>query len=215
VAILVSDAQASLQAKGYGTDTSAAQIVALNAAHRRILTQRRWPFMERTTTVALAAAATSAALPAGVQRVEGIRLSPVATGQFVPLPTFIDITELRDRRIDDPVADIPEKWSVSNSVLEFYPAADQAYTVTVDYITEPGNLTAGANPLLVPDAYLDLVVWGAVVDMAFRQRDNGAMSMAKQQFDERMREMIAQYGVRQSQTASTVLHWDGWQNVER
>lgn len=210
----LAEVRASLQAKGYGTDTSVAQLEAVNTAYRSILSSRRWPFLEKTTTFTTAVGVRNVTLStADAARVTSVRAStPAYTTNLQWLPA----EDLRDRVQFDPVNGEPEFWTILNSdTLQLWPAPDQAYTLTVVYTSLPPNLTTDTDVLVIPRGHEDAVVWAAIVSMAFRQRDYYALNAAKQEAREALKSMIDAFGKAQGQSPRQVERWPGWDSVER
>lgn len=209
--------QASLQAKGYGTDTSAQQIIAINDTYRRVIGMHRWPFLETTvnTLVTVANASTVNLTSVTDLRTDGIDrvFLTIGTDSF-PLE-YLRPSEFRRKQALYSDAGEPEAWTFSQGALRLWPTPDRVYTVTLDYLKDAPDLAAGSDSPLFDETYHDLLVWGAVADLAFRERDYSGAAWADQQYRMRLAELERAYNVRQRQNARHIQRSDFWNTVGR
>lgn len=195
--------QASLQAKGYGTDSAAAQIEMLNSVYRRLVGKKRWPFQEAQSTIVTVAGTTSYTVAAITDFLapDAVRIE---VGQETPDLKYRAPQEFRDQQHFDRAQGVPEAWTWMRGLLHVYPAPDRVYTLTVDYTKDPPDLAAAGDTPVFAATYHDVLVWGAIVEIAFRQRDWGAHQYAVVQYDNRVAEMERSYGIRQRQTSDKI-----------
>lgn len=202
----VENIYASLQAKGYGTDTEpqAAQILNINAVHKRVLNSRRWRFMETTATKSITANSTSTALVARdlTQQVNGVRLLDANSN-------FCEVDNINPQRIQELLAEFPEAgepefWSITGQTLLLWPIPSRAYTATLEIQEAITKLTAKTDLVQVPDSHVEILVWGAIADQAFRERDWNARQVADDHFNTLLQEMFAQYGMTDKQSSKHV-----------
>lgn len=204
--------QSSIQARGHGADTVSAQTDAINATLRRLYGMRRWQFLDaRAPTNLLATVNNPVVSLTGVADLLHVDAVRVEKGLDTWDLDYLPAEELRRREWADRQADRPLYWTRQGDELWLYPRPNQAYIVGVDYIKTPVDLVAGADRAALPATYTDVVVWGALIDLAFRQRDWNAAAIAERQFEKRLAEMIVQFGLKQRQTSSQVAAWDGWE----
>lgn len=200
----------SIRAKGFETDTDAQQRVAVNSVYRRINGMRRWPYLERRSTALLTTAnqpnVSLINFPA-LMWIDAVRLKQ-GTEDFTL--TYRAPQELREDQAYWPDAGVPDHWTQAAGELVLWPTPSAAYTVVLDYTTTPADLTLDADVPVFDSTYHDLLVWGAVVELGFRQRDANLMSMAKTEFNERLTEMVRSYGIRQRQGTLAVQPNEWW-----
>lgn len=194
----------ALQAKGYGTDSATAQTELINSVYRRLAGRRRWKWTEAQNTSIVTVAGTSAYALTGITdflHPDAVRIE-VGT-EYLPME-YMDYEELRDRQHADRDRGVPEFWTIGRGQLLLWPTPERVYTVTVDYTKDPPDLSADGDTPIFPATYHDILVWGAIKEISFRQRDWGAHQYATKEFDDRLMEMEREYGIRQRQTSTHV-----------
>ena len=203
-----------VQERGYGTDTATAQTACLNSVYRRVAGMRRWPWLEiyQATGPAVVAGTETynlAGTLTDLLHVEGIRLefgTDYYNLKYVPPQEFRDAAHVyRDQGA-------PIYWTkVGAAQVKFYPKPDKAYTMTVDYVKFPTALAADADVHIMPENYEDVLVWGALAEMCYRERDYAGRQIAMEEYRARLMDMMNEYGLRQRQNATEVVrsgHWD-------
>lgn len=204
---------ASIQAKGFGTDTAAEQKIAVNSVYRRIHGMRRWPYLERSSTAlttTIGQETVSLVTLPNLMWVDAVRLR-LGTEAFEV--DYLQPQELRRESVLDADAGMPRYWTEAAGEIHLWPTPEAAYTIELDYTTTPADLAADADVPVFDSTYHDLLVWGAVVELGFRQRDANLMAMAKGEFNDRMVEMVRSYSLRQRQTSQQVEHSDWWREA--
>jgi len=209
---VVNDLLAQLQSQGYGTDTASTQLRFLDRAWDRVMSLRRWSFMDRTDTIVLGAVASYslAGLSSPMRYFDGLRFKDYRDPKFLPYQEFRDAT-------DGGVATgVPTVYTVRGGSLLFYPTPTVGYpgTVYIDYNAKGTLPSAAADPAVTdlgtPDQFTGILVWNAIGLMAFRQRDSEAQQMARAEASVLMGEYMAEIGIEQRQNAqhavSTGVH---------
>lgn len=214
MSILASDVTASIQTKGYGSDTATAQLEMVKSALRRVYTARRWRFLQKqdsTLTLTVGTGTKSLTGLTGLTHVDGVR---IAFGTETYELTYRDYQALRTLDHEDRVADVPEAWTlIDSTTLQVWPRPERAYTLTIDYVYLP-TLPATASAMLVfPDEHLDVLAWAACEEMAFRQRDYAAADRARARYDDALKDMVRAFAFTQRQSAAEVERWAGWNQV--
>lgn len=202
----------SIQALGYGTDTDTAQNEAINSTIRRVEGYKRWPWQEtESTAITLALAAkTLASVPADVLHVDAVRLQS-GTDEYEP--EFKPAQEVRRLLHLDRDNGTPRYWTKYAGSILIYPRADRAYTGTLDYVKDPADLSADGNSPLVPATYHDVIKWGSVAQLAYRERDWQAVDHADKMYAIAFAEMNAAVGVLERQNASHVKRSGHWGQI--
>lgn len=199
----------AIQELGYGSDTATAQTAAINATLRRIEGYRRWPWQEvdvATGSLALGADVVTHAIT-DLLYVDSVRIE---SGTEYRELEYIEPQELRSRQHLDRDNGTPEYWSKYEGEIRVYPQADKAYTVTIDYIKDPADLSADGDTPTLPATYHDVLVFGAASLLAMRERDWSAFQLYDAHYKERRSEMLGAVGVRQRQNATHVKKSNYW-----
>lgn len=194
-----------VQALGYATDTEASQLLALNMLHKRILNFRRWSFLfstSSTKTLTVGNGTLSIEALAATKRIDAVRLE-LSPSTFISLDN-LPIQEMREFEHVERLTGTPEFWAREGTTLHFWPIPDLAYTVVQDFIENPIELTTGSAEVQIPDSHADILVWGTLMGMTFRERDWDGHNFARQMYSELLAEMSAQYGMTDRQTAKHV-----------
>lgn len=204
----VADIRTAVRAKGYELDTTDPQLSMLNSVYRRVMGQRRWWFNQvvNDTSLTLSSGASTFSL-AGVTdlaHVDAVRFT-TATDNWVE-PEFRPIQQVRALQNSDEQTSTPMYWSRSGSTVYVWPFADRAYTVSLDYVRQPTALTADGNATLLPDMYQDVLTWGVIKELCFRERDNDGRAIANEEYNQILDQMRHQDGLEQRQTPSRVVN---------
>lgn len=206
------DLRAAVQAHGYGTDTAAYQLQFINDAYREVHGMQRWPFLEaQDRTLATENGVNAYDLPmANWRNLDAVRIERDDIQEYANLK-YLDPQSFREYEHIDRDVTTPYYWTFYANQLHFYPYPDGVYTVVIDYIIEPPDLVNDTDTPLLPTPYHDILVWGAVEQLAFRERDWIGIQYAGQQKTTKLNKMVGEYQVRQRQTGSHVKksgYWD-------
>lgn len=196
-----------LQAHGYGNDTAQAQTVALNAAYRDILGERRWPFLLQQMIVpgGLAAGANKAFV-AGLDStpLDAVRLLPDGSD-----PGFLPLEQLRSQQ-SPTVAGRPRYWSQAGGTVEFERSADRAYDLVLDVVQYPADLQEDSDEPIFPAVYHSAIVYGAIKPIAIRERDTATYQLMAAEYERLLQRMRVALGLRQRQSSSHVAKSGYW-----
>jgi hypothetical protein len=199
-----------VQALGYGSDTEDAQLLMLNQVHRRILNARRWTFLLTVvtkTTEPGKEGVTFESEPVKSQRIDAVRINEA---DISPL----DLPTLRQWTHDNPNPGRPEYWAHMGGEILFYPIPDQEYVATIDAVANPLTLTSVEDNVQVPDSHVDILTYGIIMQLTFRERDWDGHNFARQMYAELFTEMLAQYGMKQRQQSDRVTNSGQWDNFD-
>lgn len=207
----------SLQARGYGTDTTSAQTEFTKAVLRRIYSERPWRFLNRTNsgiTVAVGASTVSLSTITDLQggKIKGVRLVP-SSGDTLEMEE-IPWEELRKYDAADSSNDTPLYYArQDNTTLQLWPRPNWTYTVVVDYVLLPALPALDTDTITFPDEHMDVIVDGLAVLMASRQRDWPARDRWKQDFDDSYAKFARAQGMGSAQSPAQMGRWIGWDQV--
>lgn len=209
-----------LQDLGYGSDTAAQQLDFINATYREIHSRERWPFLEAIDQTQSTVAGTPAYTPpmANWRNIDAIRLDQPAAQNYFSMD-YMDPQSFFDaQHLDQNFTGMPEVWTMYASQVWFYPIPDAAYRVSYYYIAEPADLASDSDVPLIPVAFHDVLVAGALVRSAQRQRDYLTEEIWQSKYADSIRHLEEEYKLRQRQTSSEVKRsgaWDSYSDYRR
>lgn len=205
------DIKTLLQAAGYATDTDTAQNAAIDAAFREVAGSRNWGWLQATATPTLTVGSNVlTALPTDLAMPTEVRIE-FGTDFIEPLK-FLDYDELNDKIHKYRENDVPVQWSWYNNTIYIWPRPDKAYTVTLDYYSIPVGPTGDSWVPPFDSDFHQILAWGALRWLSFRERDWWAHMTADQEYRQLLREMESA-DARGSESA-VVGKWAGWQRVK-
>jgi len=194
---------AELQARGYASDTQPEQILLLNAVQRRVCGLRRWPFLETQATINTVVGTSGYSVSAltDFNHPDAVRAT---RGTEIYEPEYLSPQEFRTRQHTYTDQGSPYYWTYHDDQIKIWPTPDAVYVLTVDYTQRAVDMTADDDQPSIPCAYRDILVWGAIMELTFRERDDDGYQMAAQHYQSRLNEMTNEYGVRQRQNVGEV-----------
>jgi len=141
--------RAEVQARGFEYATTTRVDNWINAEYRELCSRQSWPFLETSTTVA------------GAGAISDVRfVQTVVHTTEARLLTFMDRRVLAETFADLTAAGDPSYWFLENDILKTYPVTTD--DLAVRYVKIPAKLAAGTDEPIVPDAYHEIIVDGAV-----------------------------------------------------
>lgn len=216
--------QAAVVDRGYSIDQVTPSIV--NAVYREVLSLARWPFLEKQSTSISTTAGVGGyplnSIASDWLLIDAVRIEQPAIQQYNNL-TYSSPQEFRDNEHVDRGLGTPYLWTAINQNLRLYPIPDGVYQVDVDYIQQPPDLAASGDVPIIPLLYHDILVWGSVAQIAYRERDWIGQNVANTEKESRLKRMSEEYLLRQRQSDSHVKrsgYWDTepvywWTNANR
>ncbi len=205
----------NVRALGYGTDTEGPQLLMLSQLQKRIVNARRWTFLLETVTKTTTAGAETVALDAtlgATQRVDAVWAKD--SGSNPIQLEYVEPEVLKQYTHDNTSTGRPRYWSRFGQNLILYPIPDATYTLTVDVVKNPAKLATKSENVIIPDSHTDILVWGVIEQISFRERDWDGHNFARQMYAELFTEMLAQYGMPQRQQATHVTDSGQWDNYD-
>ena len=201
-----------LQTLGYGTDVATQQTAFINAAYREIHSSKRWPFLEATDTTQSTVAGTASYTPpmANWRNIDAVRIAD-SLG-YDPCIEYMEPQDLLERLHRDTDTNVPMYWTMYAQKLFLYPTPDKVYTVTYYYINEPADLSSDSDIPVIPIAYHDALIAGAVCRMTHRERDWIGLELWTTKYQQLVQALNDEYLLRQRQTSSHVQR-SGYNNI--
>jgi hypothetical protein len=201
----LSQLQAAIQAHGHDASTDAEQLQFLNDTYREVHSKGRWEFLEaQDSSMSTVVGTNIYAWPmTNFRNVDAVRLTSTDTDQNTNLE-YMAKQDFRDKENIDLERSTPEYWTQIAGELHLWPYPDSVYTVVIDYIIEPPDLVNPSDIPIIPTAYHDVLVWGALRSMAYRDRDVYSFMNSSGQYESRLLRMQDEYRVMQRQTSSHV-----------
>lgn len=210
----LSDLQTAIQSYGYGPDTAAQQIVFINAAYREVHSKNRWPFLEAYDTTLSTTAGegvyslSTLGVAAGTpwRNLDAVRLEIAnEAGSGIDL-NYMQPQEMRSQETNYNFQTSPPRyWTVIDQNLHLWPIPDAVYQIDIDYIIEPPDLANPTDIPLLPVPYHDVIVFGALKQIAMRERDLWSIGNYGNEFEQRLQRFEEEYFLRQRQTSSQVV----------
>ena len=205
--------RSAIQAKGFGTDTVAAQTSAINSAYRRVVGMRQFSWLIISANTAATVNENVVTFAPVTQMQEPIEVRAALGTDKYDLE-YVHPTEFaRLKHLDDTPA-LPTQWTYLSGTIQVYPRPDFAYTMTVTYVQDPPVLVNDGDVPVIPDTHADVLVWGAIAELAFRERDIPTAQHANGEYNIRVKEMMTSEGIRQRQTRSVIQRSGFWPERE-
>lgn len=211
----------AIQARGYGTDTVTHQNQLINSVYRRVSAMHQWPWLEVTKTFSTTPGTDtytfSGLTVTDFVHAQSLRIYDSVTGEALGSQLYLRPQDFYDIQREAVTASgTPEAWTVDNAngQIVLWPIPDVAYSVEFHYVKRPPELSADGDTPLMDSEYHDVLVWGAVKDLAYRERDTSGYSIANSEYLMALKEMERAYGVKNRQNSSQVRrsghwHWIG------
>lgn len=200
---------------GYGEVDRSNATLWLNMAQSDIMTVRRWSWSTNTESVVTVPNTQTVTISslADVPLYWG-RLQP--TDPTVAEPRFIDPMTYDDdwtrHAISSTTTGQPRAYTIWNGVITFYPIPDVAYTYTLWYWKAAVDLSGGTDTPPIPAQWENILVLGALVHAAERDRDQAAYVRRTNDYNRMLARMIASENELQAETpqrARMPLHYRG------
>lgn len=193
----------------------AQSLSAINRVYRRVLGMRRWDFLEATTfpPCVTGTSALSMAAATDFKRVDVIEMSVPGVDRpaefdYLPYNQWRDYTKATGNDQGQ-----PRYWTESAGAINIHPPADGTYNFGVRYIKTSPVLVNSTDIPILPEAYHDVLVYGAAAELAARERDQMSVNFFTSLHTSRLQEMIAEHGVRQRQNARYVRRSRFWTSI--
>lgn len=189
-------------------------LIALNSVYRYVCSSQRWPWLEAQDTSLTTTAGTtyySLSTITDLRQLDAVRLRD-SSGTYNL--DYMDKQPLETRVADCSGNSLPRYWTLARGELGFFPTPDATYTIVLDYVNVPDDLAALTDVPVLPTPYHDVLVWGAIVELAYRERDYWDNGVAQQSYMQRYKAMQEEYMLRQVQTSSRVKRSGFYDDVD-
>lgn len=187
------------------------QSTAIQSAYDRLSGLHRWPWREGTATVVTVAGNAVPSL-ASITDLGGIDAVRLTQGTQYDDFDFMEPEEFKELSHLDHNNGRPRFWTWTNGQLQIYPRPDGVYTLTIEYTKQLPDLLDGGSPVFDPNFHY-ILGWGAMIDIAVRERDFNMAQFCERQWDRRLKEMEQFYGIRQKQSSGQVRSSGIWDQV--
>lgn len=192
------------------------------------MSKHRWPFNDVVDTSLVTIVGQSSVTVSGITGLEAIdavriRFPAAGTPTETHELTYLSPSDFRTRIYQagfnqTGVLGIPRWWTQYNgegSAIQLLPFPDRIYGLDVDFNRNAVDLVSGSDVPVIPAKFHDVLVWGAIVDLAIRERDGFTAQFAQGQYETRLGEMERKLGIRQGQNPTYVRHSSFWDVVGR
>jgi hypothetical protein len=179
-----------------GKDPSFSRNLALeylNAIHSEVLGNKRFTFLEVSTTLTLALATNSVGTPIGFQVALGLALTDGTTTShpdYVAYRVFNGLTP-------PTTAGRPAKWTIFGETFKFAATADKNYTVNLDYLRVPTQLTAESIAPDIPDEYKEILTLGVLAGIEEHRENIDIAAVYRRRIEDLTDDLLGRYSVRQ------------------
>lgn len=149
----------------------------------------------QNNAVAAGANTLTTALPSDLQKITAIYRTDSNQGEDLT-PYYL---ANRDFRLKYPVVEIsdPLKWWTFFTEIEFSSLADQAYTIRVEYIKTPTNMSADSDVPTIPEAYEEMLMIGAKIRIYEAKEDFDYANQFYQRYGDLQEQFVQRYATRQ------------------
>lgn len=198
------------QTRGYATDTATAQTEMINSVYRRLCGEMHWRWLEQVdTSLSTAAGQANYSLSSitDLVHINTVRLQTAT--EYYDLE-WADANTIMPALHIDRSQGIPSVWTYVDQSIQLYPRPAGVYTIVINYIYDPPDLSADSDTPVFPATYHDILVYGCVMDLAMRERDWSAFNAAQAQYEGRKGDMKRQLGIIQRQSPTTVISSGVW-----
>lgn len=189
------------------TDPTNPILIELNAAYRQVNGAQRWPWLEKSMTLSATIANQQAYLLNTIsdfRQLDAVRLTDNLGNKFDL--TNMEPQQFKAATFEGTLTGRPTLWTQYSGAVQLYPIPDGTeYSIIIDYIFNPPDLAADADIPVLPAVYHDVLVWGAIQTLAFRERNIWAQELAMGYYNTRYKQMQQEYELMQRQTSSRVI----------
>lgn len=168
----------------------------LNEAQMDIMTRRRWSWAGATQTITTSANTQNYTTLTDTAVIYWGRLKPTVSS--IPEPRYIDNMTLADdwtRHAQDATdTGMPQAYTIWGSptttwTLTFFPIPDNVYTYTLYYYRGIVDLSGDSDISIIPSQWRMVLVKGALVAAAERDRDQQAIARRTADYENMIRRM--------------------------
>lgn len=206
--------RAAIRARGYDGQSDEALNQVIQSARKDLLSKRRWSYalaQSRLLETQAGVDTFNVSIIPGLGAIDGIRYRS-GTAEYDLDAT--DYQTLRDMQASDATTarGLPSHWARRGPEVVLYPTPEGAYELVVDYVKTDGPLAEGAEDF-IPGMDHELVVWSAIISLAFRQREAWAMQYADQRFSALLRSALQRDAVQARSESDQVKPY--WRSGDR
>lgn len=197
--------KARLRALGYGSDTDTEQTALFNMVYSEVLSVHEWRFLEMQQPANLLAGVGELTIPPANLRVSDVRLVD-GGGTYATLQP-VSAVWLRDVLAAEPKEGTPTYWTVYGDRIAVYPTPNRAYDVIVDGYWTPAPFATDDDASVIPDAHVNVLVWGVARALAYRHRDDALIVTAEREYGLALDKLARAWGPQRSNTVERSEFW--------
>lgn len=193
------------QMGGYGTDDNTRIDAWINIAQEDVASRvEKWSWLEDAVNVSTTAGVQTIAVPAAVRTVG--RLRPVTDN--TPAPRYTDWDDFAlgyfNRQAEGTtMVGTPYNYSLYNGNIVFDAIPDDVYTYSLQYYGRISTLTA-SDVSIIPAEDQDVLVYGALMYAAARDKDSSMMAYWQQMYEGKIRSMRVKNKMNQSESIKKI-----------
>lgn len=148
----------------------------------------RFSWLEKQATINTVAGTATVALPSDLNT-HG-RLTPTTTN--APAPRFVEPLSFEHDSDDHEASTtrgVPQEYTVRNGTYIFRPIPDAVYTYTVKYWKFSAELTGNSDTTDIPETHEDILIYGALMHHAARDKDPQMMAYWQDMYEGKVRSL--------------------------
>lgn len=149
-----------------------------------------------TRTVSAGTNTFSSSLPTDLQRIVGLRITSPAGLAADLKDYFMPVDKFRAAYPSVTSSGAPSYWTYWTSV-EFSTLADQAYTITVDYIKSVTLMSGASDVPTIPQSFEELLLVGAKIRIYEQKEDFDYANQFTNRFADLLEAFTTRYSTRQ------------------
>lgn len=162
----------------------------INEASWDVASRHRWRWLDTQTTLSTTANVSFVSVPVATIMIPE-RLRPnqttISEPEFVPWNTY---AERFPREAPTVARGVPTAFSYNDDKLEFYPTPDAVYSYVLYHYGIPTEMTANGDQPWMPTEHRGVLVSGALMKMAARDKDFNAVQYWSDQYEGQISKML-------------------------
>ena len=177
----------------------------INDEQREVLNYYDLPFNRTSATLTLTTGTNTVALPSNCQKIKNLEITAPAGYDNNLDPFYLEYNRFAEafRPVQYYSANQPSWWTVYNTSIIFMSNADNTYTLQIDYINKPLELSGETDVPVIPEEFQEILVLGAMVRCLEANDDNDIAAYQNGKKNLLVQAMLKRYAPQQ--TAKTPI----------